>query len=89
MEKVKFKFVVVQPGDYAVKAGLDSTIAHRNAMISILDFATEDPRFVVLYHDELNITVNIGQTRAWMKVGEVHVDVRKKSGAGLGKVVSF
>ncbi len=87
LEKVKIKFVTVQPGDYAVKAGLDSTIAHRNAMISILDFVTEDPRFVVLYHDELNMTVNLGQTRAWMKSGEVHVDLRKKSGAGQGTIM--
>jgi hypothetical protein len=86
LEKVKFKFVVVQPGDYAVKAGLDNTIAHRNA---VLDFVTEDSRFVVLYHDELNTTVNIGQARAWMKIGEVHVDLRKKSGAGLGKGFYF
>ena len=36
-------------------------MAHREEMLPILDFLESNDKFVVLYHDEANITVNVSQ----------------------------
>ena len=64
-------------------------MAHREEMLPVLDFLESDNKFVVLYHDEANITVNMSQARAWVKSGASHDDPRKKSGAGQGRTAVF
>ena len=89
LSELKFKFLRTKPGDYARKAALPTTMAHREEMLSILDFLESDNKFAVLYHDEANITVNVSQARAWVKSGASHEDPRKKSGAGQGRAAVF
>ena len=64
-------------------------MAHREEMLPILDFMESNDKFVVLYHDEANITVNVSQACAWVKSGASHDDPRKKSGAGQGRTAVF
>ena len=78
--ELNFKYLRTRPGDYARKAALPTTMAHREEMLPILDFLESDDKFVVLYHDE---------PCAWVKSGASHDDPRKKSGAGLGKTAIF
>jgi hypothetical protein len=85
-KRLKFRYATVQAGDYAVKAGLATTLAHRELMLPLLDFWMSSKDFAVFYHDEVNMTVNLSQPKAWVKKGERPVDFRKKSGAGLGKL---
>ena len=89
LSELKFKFLRTRPGDYARKAALLTTMAHREEMLPILDFLESDNKFVVLYHYEANITVSVTQARAWMKSGASHDDPRKKSGAGQGRTAVF
>lgn len=81
--------MAVRPGDYAAKANLPSSKAHRKRVLPLLDFLEESTDFAVFYHDEANFTVNLTQGHAWMKVGEDHFDMRLKSGAGAGEIFSF
>ncbi len=84
LELLKYKLSAVQPGDYTIKANLPSTLAHRMRVMPLIDFLEGHPDFVVFYHDEANFNVNLTQGYAWLKVGASHVDLRLKSGAGLG-----
>ena len=58
-------------------------------MLPILDLMESNDKFVVLYRDDANITVNVDQACAWVKSGASHDDPRKKSGAGQGRTAVF